>query len=179
MIRLAFEKLFLMLNSTKLSIKYPLIWSLAGILLLSSCLKGVQYPPEPVIELISVVFTDSIEPQLGNKMYIGLITFGFTDGDGNIGVNQGDTTENMFVHEIGIVNGEHQAPIDLSYTIPYLTPDGQNKSLKGEIDVELFLEPAPPKPHVYDTVIFELYIVDRSNNKSNIITTPTIVLSDL
>ncbi|MBL4657307.1 MAG: hypothetical protein JKX73_04850 [Flavobacteriales bacterium] len=167
------------MDITKLSIKIPLFWCLGTILLLSSCLKGTEYPDEPVIELISMEFTDSIEPLLGNKMYIGIITFGFTDGDGNIGVHPNDSTENMVVYEYGVVNGIDQAPIDLSYSIPYVTPTGQNKSIKGEIDVELFLEPAPPKPHLYDTVYFELFIKDRSNNKSNIITTRQIVLSNL
>ena len=74
--------------------------SLLGLALLMagliSCLKGTQYPDEPEIEFISTVFTDSVD-LLGNQSFLGVITFGFTDGDGDIGIRQGDTTKNMFI----------------------------------------------------------------------------------
>lgn len=164
-----------MKDPTKLSIKYPLLWCMCIIVLLSSCLKGTEYPLEPEIEFISMSFADSTAPMLGGPMYIGVITIGFTDGDGDIGGFQNDTTINMFVSQINIVNGEHLSPIDKSYTIPYVTPEGQNKSLKGEIDIELFFLPF----EIADTAMFEVYIEDRSKNKSNIISTPVVVISDL
>jgi len=140
---------------------------------LSSCLQGTKYPDEPQIEFISAVFQDSIDPFLQNTVYIGVITFGFTDGDGDIGVSQGDTTKNMFAYQIGISNGEQQSPELLDYTIPYVTPEGQNKSLKGEIDIDVMISPLL---FPYDSVQFEIYIEDRDKNQSNIITTPIIVL---
>lgn len=160
-------------SSTKLGIKFSLIWSLFGVLFFSSCLQGTKYPVEPDIKFISATFVDSVEPQLGNPAFIGVITFSFTDGDGDIGVPDGDTTINMFVSQIGIKNGEWQTPEDLDYTIPYITPDGQNKSLKGEIDIDIMIISAF---FPYDSIIYEIYIEDRNENTSNIITTPIIAL---
>ena len=160
---------------TKLKIKYPLIWIFCAGAMLSSCLQGTQYPDEPEIEFISATFKDSID-QLQNNSYLGFITFGFTDGDGDIGVVQNDTTKNMFVIEYGILNGERQTPKDLSYTIPFVTPDGQNKNLKGEIDLDVTILNTAQNPYPYDSVLYEIYIVDRNNNQSNLIITPIIKL---
>jgi len=142
---------------------------------LISCLKGTQYPDEPEIEFISTVFTDSVD-LLGNQSFLGVITFGFTDGDGDIGIRQGDTTKNMFVLQIGIKNGQNQVPTDLSYGIPYVTPSGQNKNLRGEIDVDVNIPNPLGNPYPFDSVFFEIYIEDRAKNQSNVITTPIIVL---
>ena len=144
------------------------------IAVMTSCLNGDEYPLEPDIKYVSAVFKDTLD-QLGNVAYLGTITFEFTDGDGDIGTETGDTTNNMFVDEIELANGIRQTPVPHEYKIPYITPGGSNQSLKGEIDVEveIFKSFNPP---TYDTVIYEIYIVDRANNKSNIITTPIIAL---
>ena len=142
---------------------------------LTSCLEGSQFPDEPEIEFISAVFTDSMD-LLGNQVFLGIITIGFTDGDGDIGIRQGDTTKNMFVYQVGIDNGQNQAPSDLSYGIPFITPSGQNKNIKGEIDVDVNIPSPLSNPYPYDSVFFEIYIEDRSKNQSNVITTPIIAL---
>ena len=158
------------MDSTKLSIKSPLIWSVCVLALLTACLQGTEYPPEPEIKYLSYTKTDSVNLLGQNKPFV-VITFEFTDGDGDIGEVQNDTTKNMFLAEFGILNGVRQTPVNLPYTIPFVTPSGQNKSLKGEIDVDIHLLTFP-----YDSVIYEIYIVDRGGNQSNIITTPIIPL---
>ncbi|MBL4753137.1 MAG: hypothetical protein JKY52_06025 [Flavobacteriales bacterium] len=145
---------------------------------LTSCLEGSQFPDEPEIEFISTVFTDSVD-LLGNQSFIGIITLGFTDGDGDIGIRQGDTTKNMFVFQVGIDNGQNQAPTNLSYGIPFVTPSGQNKNIKGEIDVEINIPNPLINPYPYDSVFFEIYIEDRGKNQSNMITTPSIWLGNI
>ena len=139
---------------------------------LASCLQGVKYPPEPVIEFMKFTETDSLDI-LGNPAsHFILITFNFTDGDGNIGEAQSSTTKNLFVIEYGIENGVKQAPVETGYRMPDITPAGQNKSLKGEVDVDILLFANYP----HDSVQYEIYIKDRSNNESNIIITPIIPL---
>ena len=54
-----------------------------------------------------------------------------------------------------------------SARIPYLTPEGQNKGLKGDIDKTAFL------PYILvDTIRFRVFIYDRERHKSNVIYTP-------
>ena len=140
--------------------------------MLASCLQGVKYPPEPQITYLSYTKTESLD-LLGNPTsHFILITFEFTDGDGNLGEPESSVTKNLFVSEYGILNGEKQAPIESQYRMPDITPKGQNKSLKGEVDIDIVLFTNYP----YDSVQFEIYIKDRSNNESNIITTPIIPL---
>ena len=139
---------------------------------LASCLQGVKYPPEPQITYLTHTVTDSLDI-LGNPAsHFILITFEFTDGDGNIGEPESSETKNLFVSEYGIVNGEKQTPVESQYRLPDVTPDGQNKSLKGEVDVDIILFANYP----HDSVQYEIYIRDRSNNESNIISTPIIQL---
>jgi hypothetical protein len=56
----------------------------------------------------------------------------------------------------------------ISSRLPYLTPEGQNKGLKGDIDKTAYLPFVPAG----DTLRFRAYIYDRSRNKSNEIYTP-------
>ena len=142
-----------------------------GIVVLGSCLNGNEYPPEPDIKFLSFTSTDSLNlfGQISNLL---VLTFEFTDGDGDIGAEEGDTIINMFVSEYGILNKVQQSPTPLRYTIPSITQSGQNKSLKGEIDIKITLLPF----FSYDSVLYDIYIVDRSGNKSNLITTPIIPL---
>jgi len=139
---------------------------------LASCLQGVKYPPEPQLTYLDHTVTDSLDI-LGNPAsHFILITFEFTDGDGNIGEPENSKTKNLFVSEYGILNGVKQTPVESQYRLPDVTPDGQNKSLKGEVDVDIVLFANYP----HDSVQYEIYISDRSNNESNIISTPIIPL---
>ena len=56
----------------------------------------------------------------------------------------------------------------ISSRLPYLTQDGQNKGLKGDIDKTAYLPFLPTG----DTLRFRAFIYDRSKNKSNEIYTP-------
>ena len=141
-----------------------------------SCLKGPQYPPEPSIALIGYTYKDSLD-DLGNPAHLGMLTFSFTDGDGDIGLSESDTTApfdyNLYVNRIGILGGDELAPEELKFRIPDITPTGQNKTLMGEVDVDLdvFSILLP-----YDTMYYEVNIKDRSLHISNTITTDYIVL---
>ena len=145
-------------------------------LLISGCLKSNEYPPEPAIEFLSYTYTDSID-DLGNPAHLGLLTVSFTDGDGDMGLAQSDTAApfdyNLYVNRVGIKGGMEQAPVELKFRIPYITPKGQIKTLTGEMDVELDVIPVQVS---YDTLFYELYLLDRALNKSNTITTGFIVL---
>lgn len=142
-----------------------------------SCLKPKEYPFEPIITFESfTAMNDS-----------GTLVISFTDGDGDIGLRESDTTgdfgpnnyfhHNLFVEyyekddALGWVRGKTLAGenIDFLYRVPYLTPNGNNKALKGEIEVTLEPSYYNPFSSQSDTIKFKIHLADRDKNLSNVI----------
>ncbi len=150
---------------------------LLTVVVLSSCLKTEQFPIEPHIEYKSYVQRpDSSE-----------LTITFTDGDGDIGLGQGDTLapynpgsewyHNFFVDYYRMVDGAwviQNFTLPLYYRIPVITPTGQNKALQGDITVEISPLVLPQAPG--DTVRFSVRIADRALHVSNTVYTPAIIV---
>jgi hypothetical protein len=146
--------------------------------LFAGCLKIDDLPPEPTIEFVSFEqFNDSAS-----------LVFSFKDGDGDIGLSDGDTTgayapgetfhHNLFIDYFELQNGvweEVTLLLPYRYRIPVITPTGQNKLLDGEIAVAL-----APFPTIfngqYDTVKYSVQLADRALNVSNVVETGPIVL---
>ncbi|MCD4791393.1 MAG: hypothetical protein K8R37_15470 [Bacteroidales bacterium] len=147
-----------------------------------SCKKMEEYPVIPAIEYENFI-----------KLYNsdrGVFKISFTDGDGDIGLTQNDTLPpyeyNLFITYYEIHYGDTVEVILTKYNhetgqydtltfngrIPMLTPEGSNKSIKGEIEDTLFIYNYSSD---FDTIMFDAYIVDRALNKSNIIQTPLII----
>lgn len=143
--------------------------ALAVAVLGMACLKTEQFPKEPHITFKSYVQSaDSAS-----------LTISFTDGDGDIGLNQGDTLapynpgshwyHNFFVDQYKKVNGQwvlQQFALPLYYRIPVITPTGQNKALQGDIAVQISPQVLPP-PAPGDTTRFSVRIADRALHESN------------
>ena len=155
-----------------------------------ACKKYEDYPPEPTIEFLD--FTVLRDAQGIDQR--GVIRFGFTDGDGNIGLNRNDTTApydyNLFIRYFEKKNGSFEEVFlitpryindstvvydtaSFNGRIPPLTPAGKNKAISGEIQDTVFVN--NPLSN-FDTIKFELYIRDRDLNNSNVISTPAIVI---
>ena len=148
-----------------------------------SCKKIESLPEIPSISFKSFILIDTIDP-LGNEVKKGELIFDFEDGDGDIGLTQPDslsadsTNFNLFFTLFCKTDGEFTKVSEddletpLNYRIPYIEKEGQNKALKGEIQVDfdylLTFE--------YDTIKYSFFIVDRALHKSNIETTPEIAL---
>jgi len=60
----------------------------------------------------------------------------------------------------------------LFYRIPNITPEGQNKILEGEIDIDLQF---PILSNEFDTCKFSIQIWDRAQNGSNVAETGIIL----
>ncbi len=115
----------------------------------------------------------------------GILEFSFTDGDGDIGLNSWDTVYpydfNLFITYFEKQNGEFkEVPIIVNgdttiqdARIPILNTSGEGKSLKGKIEIELFIN--NPRSN-FDTIRYDAYIKDRALNESNVISTPEIVV---
>lgn len=149
---------------------------------LPACLPNSNFPDTPVIEYNG--FTK--KPKGDGTDSTGILSISFTDGDGDIGLAQGDTFPpynfnseyyyNFFTRYYEKQDGEFvEVVLDPpnNYRIPVLTPEGQNKSLEGDIQVELYINNPLSE---YDTIMFEVWIVDRALRESNVIKTEEIAI---
>jgi hypothetical protein len=134
------------------------------------CQKEDQYPVTPEIEFKSL----DIYKNVSGLDSLELI-FSFTDGDGDLGTPEIDlANRDIFVKIFELRNGvfvEPVLPAPLEYKLPYLEPRGNNKSLKGDIKLNVDYNITYPN----DTIRYSLYIKDRAGHQSNTITTTTIV----
>lgn len=159
------------------------------VLFVTSCLKPESFPAEPAIEFVSF-------DALGDS---GQLTFSFTDGDGDIGLSQSqlsppfDTSSyfyyNLYIHYFEKMDGQwiratsdpggNNFPtadsITFAYRIENITPLGQNTALRGEIEVVLEPFYFNTNSNHSDSLKYEILLIDRNQNISNIIETPLIV----
>lgn len=160
---------------------------------LISCAKPPKYPDEPLI-----VF-DSLSKSVVQDKTVAedslFLFFSFQDGDGDLGTAAGDTVTNIFYFDdrfsITDVPGPDSIQANIfiidrrsddyeftsSYRLPYLTPVGEVKAIKGQVRIAAKFScrfVAKSNNYVADTIAPQLYIVDRANNKSNIVDLPPI-----
>ncbi len=154
------------------------------LIVLGSCGPIEKLPPEPAIEFRTFTLFDTIDI-LGNPARAGKLTFYFEDGDGDLGLEASDTVapsggNNLFLQLFRKTGGvfELASPTDplypSNYRIPYLNTPGQNKILKGTIDVTIiyFIYNAT------DTLYYDFWIKDRSGNESNTASTCVVIMGD-
>jgi hypothetical protein len=149
---------------------------------------------------ISILFCGCLEREnfpVGPRLLTGRLdvagtgatmVLGFTDGDGNFGLEEGDTTGsfepcirrwNLYAEYYEKQNGEWVwIPIDpcdgpepdsdvaFYYVVPWAKPTGQDQTQEGEIRIDM---PLWNLPGEYDTVMFKVKIVDRDMNESNVV----------
>lgn len=149
-----------------------------SVAVLSSCLKVEEFPKEPTITFKELsTYADSAR-----------LTIVFTDGDGDIGLNEGDTLSpyniegdhyfNLYCDYYEKRGGEWilapEIVIPFYYRVPRVTPTGQNPSLNGEMSV--IMTPLYYLPGTgYDTCRFEIRLVDRNLNQSNTVVSNVFV----
>ncbi|MDP3461693.1 MAG: hypothetical protein Q8S18_02775 [Bacteroidales bacterium] len=159
-----------------------------------SCQKFEEYPDEPYIEFRE--FGLIVNPQTGISEK-GILRIFYRDGDGDIGLEQGDTLfpfqedgdyyynllityyeqQNGVFTEVPLVSWnnitQQYDTLTFNARMPLLLPKDQKKSIKGIIDNEMFIyNPLS----AYDTIQFRVKITDRALNVSNEVVTPPIVL---
>lgn len=118
-----------------------------------------------------------------NRRVIDLTVY-FTDGDGDIGredLNYDDTCllsnyqrflerYDLFIYYYELVNGQYQEIPPLDSCLPYhnilpdLMPEGQNKTLEGDITTPFDYANFPANQT--DSIRFELMLRDRAGNES-------------
>lgn len=165
---------------TKISFIFSI---LLMIVLISSCFKREEYPNEPVI-------SDPIFSFSGDSAQL---TFSFTDGDGDIGLDPADTNApfnpdsyyhyNLYLDYYekddveGWVRGRDIAgdSIVFRYRLKPIIVKGKARGIKGTMDVAI-INFANPFSDQSDTIKYRIRLIDKALNESNEIETSEIHL---
>lgn len=149
-----------------------LFFSLLIGLVVLSCVKKTTYPKDPQIE-----YKDFF-PFAGDS---GEIQIKFTDGDGNIGVSQEDTTRTLFItyyykdtisqKYVGYYSQIFNDTLRTGYVVRAPEDSYQGKPISGEVSVRLQQYRHSKK---IKNVKYVIYLYDKDGNKSNVVTTPEL-----
>ncbi len=142
---------------------------IALLIFATGCIKLKTFPPTPVITFKSLSVNEVKQGVTPIK-----IIFTFTDGDGDIGLTQQDTSKDVLILDVrkGLPSFP---PLQYDYRMPYVTPEGNNKSISGEVEIDIpntFCRPGLAT----DTLKYTVQIKDRAGNKSNTLETPMIIV---
>jgi hypothetical protein len=155
------------------------------IVAISSCKKPDEYPVEPIITIKSFY---SVKNAQGFDQQMTVI-LNFTDGDGDVGYKPQGQNDAIFDDSLSLYYRNYNASLSvfrngawkdtttakpLGGRIPYLTPEGKNKSLKGEIQCDFLLAGLIA---TQDTFRLKVFIYDRALHKSNVDTTLGLILN--
>ena len=160
--------------------------------LCAACMKPVEYPIEPKIAYEGFTYLFNADSTFSGE---GILSFSYTDGDGDLGLDDGDTLPpfgpndayyyNMVVDYLKCVNGEFVKTPLLSWNVQTQTFDTVSfnarfhrlrdtddpKAISGTMEYTLPVQ-NPLSPD--DTIKFEIRIIDRALHESNVIQTETI-----
>lgn len=134
--------------------------------LFAACTNPPDFSEVPEIEFISINKT-LIHEQSDS---VNLI-FSFKDGDGDLGVNQSDTSTNTFITDLR--SGKN--PFTYTYRLPYISSKGSIKAISGQISINIPGVTCVPGKTI-DTVLYRIQIKDRAGHYSNIIESEKIVV---
>ena len=186
------RKVVLLPPKTKAMKKCYLVGMLLLVLAAMSCQKPVEYPIEPKIAYEGFTYLFNPDSTFSGQ---GVISFSYTDGDGDLGLNDADTLSpfglhdahyyNLVVDYLKCVNGEFVKTPLLSWNAQTQTYDTisfnarfkrlrdseEPKAISGTMDYTLTVQ-NPFSPD--DTIKFEIHILDRALHESNVIQTEPI-----
>lgn len=141
----------------------------------TGCITKPDFPVEPVIEFVSMNDNQMVQNSFNTDSI--LVTFSFTDGDGDLGDND---SLNIFIRD------NRDQFIASKYRLPELPPEGAQRGIQGKITVTIYTtcciypDGTPPcEPSLdypTDTLRYEIYIRDRAGNVSNTIETDPIII---
>ena len=167
----------------KLRNPYIIIFAVFAGIAVSSCIKKPTYPSEPVIEYKDFLrYGNSSDPDSVE------LVVSFTDNEGDIGLEQGDTNNSIFkLGNIFMVfyydsNGtwaafdpNAAAPFDtmiIPYRVPLVLQEGdESEPMKGLIYVK---QKKPIKFSEHKKIMYKVYMYDKAMHKSNTVDTPPI-----
>lgn len=157
---------------------------LSFMVLFFSCeLDNTRYSEIPEIEFKSISVVDTVNV-LGNKVNTVKLHFYLIDGDGNIGpiykIDCVYAQPNCFIdlffkNDAGIFVEDTTVAYTLkAFTIPDVGDLGQDKRLKADIFIDI--EYLYQLKNFYSTIFYQVQVMDKSLNNSNVINTDTLML---
>jgi hypothetical protein len=151
------------------------------ILTVSACSYQEHYSELPHVAFKQLILKDTIDA-LDNPVKHATLVFRLTDGDGNIGLTDSDTVapylSNCYLTQFEYIDGqavEVELAAPYNFRIPYVKPQGQNKLLEADILIDLDFS-SYSGHYLYDSILFDFYVYDRSLNQSNIGVSPAFQL---
>ncbi len=148
---------------------------------ITACFDAPKYSDVPRITEVQLLADTSIV-RPGDEVFLNIL---FEDGDGDIGLADGDTVGNnvfLFDFKLNLMDS-------VTYYIPYIPSKGSVSDISG--NVMIGLESSNPDNNTgrissyclpglcagrIDTVFFDIRIKDRSGNFSNMVTSPKIII---
>lgn len=147
-------------------------------LIFLSCTAKPDFPIEPHLEFRGFDKNKMKQGSL-NSDSITIFLY-FTDGDGDIGFSEADSAQNLFVID------SRTNKIAESIKIPKIDDTGIGNGISGDIQLKLyttcclFENNIPPCSVVsginYDTLRYQIYMIDNAGHKSETVETNDIIL---
>ena len=119
----------------------------------------------PSIKFVSMS-PSTVTKNAGNVV----ITFEFTDGDGDLGDNTPDV-KNLFCTD-------SRNNVTYEFRIPQLAPDSSKIIIHGQQPFDLPPQGFVDDTHTSETATYSIYVKDRAGNQSNTITTSALVINN-
>lgn len=161
--------------------------SLLAIVGFSACLKGPEYAIEPQITNVTIDKTE-----IDNFVESFVVSIDFEDGDGDLGAIPDPDGENPASFDnVFLIDNRVNIGLDSVFIRPFsvetLTPSGGNQAIDGTIRVTIneiccFNDTGSaacfPNDARVETneVVFDVYLIDRAGNQSNIMQTPPLTI---
>lgn len=159
-----------------------------------SCRKLEEYPVEPIIAFRNFELLVNTQSGISER---GVLSFSYTDGDGDLGLDQGDTLfpfhpEGEYYYNLLITyfemdhgvfkeipllswNNTTQQFDTLTFNarMPLFLPKDKQQGIKGIVSDTLYINNPLA---LSDTIQFKVKIIDRALHISNEVQSPSIVL---
>lgn len=144
------------------------------LLFVYSCIKKTTYSTVPEIEYKNFVPNTDESAEISIK---------FKDGDGDIGTAGNDTTRNLWVNYyykdtvslkyVAFCFGCGTDSLKTAYVVKQTEGSYQGKPISGELSVKLQQYRHSKK---IKNIKYVIYLYDKAGNKSNVITTPELIV---
>lgn len=157
----------------------------------TSCLKREEFPVEPILTFKAVEQFHELQPQgVTPERFLNVIV-DFTDGDGDIGLDPGDTLAPFGLGDAHYMNARHiferlengvwtGVASEDSSRIKRITPSGQDPTLNGEIKRKIGpypgARPGLPVINTGDTMRVKMWLEDRALHRSNTVVSGPFIL---
>jgi len=140
--------------------------------IVASCIDAPSFDDVPAISNPQVFLTSNPVSGAPGATDTVQLVFDFSDGDGDIGYDQDDST-NIPPPHVFLTFQEFDSTFN-QYTIPYVPSNGGVPDITGTVTITIlaqtgtFLGSCLSNPQV-NTASYSIYIKDRAGNSSNVI----------